>query len=132
MNVEPVYRNIKQNLGFREFLLRGKEKVKIKFNLVCIAQTSKEVYIIKLEVKGNNIRVDWSDTPDKTFLKYEVHASTEPGFLICEENRVASIEDSQLTESFYSAEKIGEYYFKVRTYYKDRFSDSEEKSVEVS
>jgi len=37
ITVEPVYGNIKQNLGFREFLLRGKEKVKIEFNLVCIA-----------------------------------------------------------------------------------------------
>jgi transposase len=32
-----VYGNIKQNLGFREFLPRGKEKVKIEFNLACIA-----------------------------------------------------------------------------------------------
>ena len=34
ITVEPVYGNIKQNLGFREFLLRGQEKVKIEFNLV--------------------------------------------------------------------------------------------------
>ncbi len=31
--VEPVYGNIKQNLGFREFLLRGLVGVKIEMNL---------------------------------------------------------------------------------------------------
>jgi transposase len=36
-SVEPVYGNLKANLGFREFLLRGMEKVKIEVNLACIA-----------------------------------------------------------------------------------------------
>ena len=31
--VEPVIGNIKQNLGFREFLLKGLDKVKIEMNL---------------------------------------------------------------------------------------------------
>ncbi len=35
--VEPVIGNIKQNLGFREFLLRGLDKVRIEMNLVSIA-----------------------------------------------------------------------------------------------
>jgi hypothetical protein len=37
MTVEPVIGNIKQNLGFREFLLKGLEKVKIEMSLVSIA-----------------------------------------------------------------------------------------------
>lgn len=44
ITVEPVYGNIKQNLGFREFLLRGKEKVKIEFNLACIAHNLQKIW----------------------------------------------------------------------------------------
>ena len=34
ITVEPVYGHMKQNLGFREFLLRGLEKVKIEMNFL--------------------------------------------------------------------------------------------------
>jgi len=34
--VEPVFGQMKQNRGFREFLLRGKEKVKVEFLMMCI------------------------------------------------------------------------------------------------
>ena len=34
--VEPVIGNISYNLGFREFLLRGKDKVRGEFSLICI------------------------------------------------------------------------------------------------
>ena len=44
ITVEPVYGNLKQNLGFREFLLRGKEKVKIEFNLACIAHNLQKIW----------------------------------------------------------------------------------------
>ncbi len=44
ITVEPVYGNIKQNLGFREFLLRGKEKVKIELNLACIAHNLRKIW----------------------------------------------------------------------------------------
>ena len=37
MSVEPVFGNIKQNLGFRRFSVRGLTKVKGEFNLMCIA-----------------------------------------------------------------------------------------------
>jgi len=37
ISVEPVFGNIKQNLGFRRFNLRGLRKVKGEFNLMCIA-----------------------------------------------------------------------------------------------
>jgi len=47
MTVEPVYGNIKQNLGFREFLLRGLEKVKTEFNLVCIAHNLQKIYNLR-------------------------------------------------------------------------------------
>lgn len=44
ITVEPVYGNIKQNLGFREFLLRGLENVKTEFNLVCIAHNLQKIW----------------------------------------------------------------------------------------
>ena len=44
ITVEPVYGNIKQNFGFREFLLRGLEKVKIELNLVCIAHNLQKIW----------------------------------------------------------------------------------------
>ena len=42
--VEPVYGNLKQNLGFRELILRGLEKVQIEFNLVCIAHNLQKIW----------------------------------------------------------------------------------------
>ena len=41
ITVEPVFSHLKQNLGFREFLLKGLEKVKIEMDLVCIAKHHK-------------------------------------------------------------------------------------------
>jgi transposase len=37
ITVEPVFGNLSQNLGFREFLLRGLEKAKGEFSLMCSA-----------------------------------------------------------------------------------------------
>ena len=44
VTVEPVYGNIKENLGFRGFLLRGLERVKTEFNLVCIAHNLQKIW----------------------------------------------------------------------------------------
>ena len=41
--VEPVFGNIKFNLGYRHFLLRGLNKVKGEFNLMCIAHNLKKI-----------------------------------------------------------------------------------------
>jgi hypothetical protein len=43
-SVEPVYGNLKANLGFRELLLRGMEKVKIELNLACIAHNLYKIH----------------------------------------------------------------------------------------
>ena len=37
-DVEPIFGNIKQNQGFRRFMLRGKQKVAIEWGLLAIAQ----------------------------------------------------------------------------------------------
>jgi Transposase DDE domain len=36
--VEPVFGQIKQARGFRQFLLRGVEKVRAEWTLICTAQ----------------------------------------------------------------------------------------------
>ena len=50
ITVEPVYGNLKHNLGFREFLLRSLEKVKTEFNLVCIAHNLQKIWKLKQEI----------------------------------------------------------------------------------
>jgi len=41
-DVEPVFGNIKQNKGFKRFMLRGKEKVEIEAGLISIAHNLKK------------------------------------------------------------------------------------------
>lgn len=42
--VEPPFGNIKHNLGYRYFLLRGLEKVQGEFNLMCIGHDINKIY----------------------------------------------------------------------------------------
>src|SRR3989344_8599389 len=41
---EPPFGNIKHNLGYRYFLLRGLEKVQGEFNLMCIGHNINKIY----------------------------------------------------------------------------------------
>ena len=45
--VEPVFGILKAALGFRQFLLRGLEKVRGEWNLVCLAYNIKRMYSIQ-------------------------------------------------------------------------------------
>ena len=45
--VEPVIGNIKQNLGFREFLLKGLQGTRIEINLVSIAHNLGKIWRMK-------------------------------------------------------------------------------------
>ena len=45
--VEPVIGNIKQNLGFREFLLKGLQGTRIEINLVSIAHNLGKIWRIR-------------------------------------------------------------------------------------
>ena len=47
ITAEPVIGNIKENFGFRGFLLRGLEKVKIELNLVCIAHNLQKIWRLR-------------------------------------------------------------------------------------
>jgi hypothetical protein len=44
MSVEPVFGIIKEVLGFRQFLLRGMEKVRAEWQLVCLAYNVKRLF----------------------------------------------------------------------------------------
>ena len=41
--IEPVFGNIKHNLRFREFLLRGLKKVKAEFTLIAIVHNIQKI-----------------------------------------------------------------------------------------
>jgi transposase len=41
--VEPVFGQVKQDRGFKEFLLRGKRKTKIEFLMICIVHNIKKI-----------------------------------------------------------------------------------------
>jgi hypothetical protein len=45
--VEPVFGIIKSVIGFRQFLLRGLEKVKGEWNLVCLAWNLKRIAVLR-------------------------------------------------------------------------------------
>ena len=45
--VEPVFGIIKAPIGFRQFLLRGLGKVRIEWDLVCLAYNMKRLYNLK-------------------------------------------------------------------------------------
>jgi len=49
--VEPVFGIIKSVLGFRQFLLRGLEKVGLEWGLVCLAYNLKRLHIMKAGLK---------------------------------------------------------------------------------
>jgi transposase len=46
--VEPVFGNLKSNLGFRRFNLRGLEKAKGEFNLMCIGHNINKLFCLLL------------------------------------------------------------------------------------
>ena len=45
--VEPVFGIIKSVLGFRQFLLRGREKVALEWLLVCVSYNFKRLFTLK-------------------------------------------------------------------------------------
>jgi transposase len=52
--VEPVFGNLKENLGFRRFRLRGLYKVKGEFNLMCIAHNINKLYKLINDINFNS------------------------------------------------------------------------------
>lgn len=54
--VEPPFGNMKHNLGYRYFLLRGLEKVQGEFNLMCIGHNINKIYNFAIK-KNKNIAI---------------------------------------------------------------------------
>jgi transposase len=52
--VEPVIGNIKYNLGFNEFLIRGLDGAKLELNLVSIAHNLKKIWVARARIVHNN------------------------------------------------------------------------------
>lgn len=66
--VEPPFGNIKHNLGYRSFLLRGLEKVAGEFTLMCIGHNLKKMHL------------KWRDKKED---KYQGTANSKTGVSIC-------------------------------------------------
>jgi transposase len=45
--VEPVFGIIKEVMGFRRFLLRGREKVSLEWTLVCVSYNLKRMFVLR-------------------------------------------------------------------------------------
>ena len=45
MIVEPVFGQIKEAMGFRQFLLRGLAKVKAEWDLICMCHNLKKLHL---------------------------------------------------------------------------------------
>ena len=45
--VEPVFGIIKEVMGFRRFLLRGRERVSLEWTLVCVSYNLKRMFVLK-------------------------------------------------------------------------------------
>lgn len=66
--VEPPFGNLKHNLGFRYFLLRGLSKVKGEFNLMCIGHNIKKIESF-LKKSGTNLARALTNIKEITKIK---------------------------------------------------------------
>lgn len=55
MTVEPVFGNLKENLGFRRFRLRGLAQVKGEFNMMCIGHNINILFKYTIKMKNQAI-----------------------------------------------------------------------------
>lgn len=65
--VEPVFGIIKHCMGFRQFLMRGKEKVSNEWNLVCAAYNLKRIFNLLSAGKGSALKVSFNGMQLKPF-----------------------------------------------------------------
>jgi len=74
--VEPVFGNIKFNLGFGRYALRGLTKVRGEFLLICIAHNLKKLAILWR-------RQPWNNAADKTIDALSLLFQTIIGAIFC-------------------------------------------------
>lgn len=55
-SVEPVFGNLKENLGFRRFRLKGNKLASAEFNLMCIAHNLNKLFVLMNPLKQSVIK----------------------------------------------------------------------------
>src|SRR3989344_5060488 len=66
--VEPVIGNIKYNLGFNEFLVRGLNGAKLELNIASIAHNLKKIWIMRGKICKNNKNLFFELIIDENYL----------------------------------------------------------------
>jgi len=66
-SVEPVFGNLKENLGFRRFLLRGLDSVKGEFNIMCIAHNINILYKLLSDKPYSKLKIAFEQKIDRFF-----------------------------------------------------------------
>src|SRR3989344_1138185 len=66
--VEPVIGNIKYNLGFNEFLVRGLNGAKLELNIVSIAHNLKKIWIMRRKMCKNNETLFFESVIQENYL----------------------------------------------------------------
>ena len=69
--VEPVIGNIKYNLGFNEFLVRGLDGAKLELNIASIAHNLKKIWIMRGRICKNNENLFFELIICENYLNYE-------------------------------------------------------------
>jgi len=75
--VEPVIGNIKYNLGFDEFLVRGLDGAKLELNIASIAHNLKKIWIMRGKISKNNDALFFELIICKDYLNSETACSSE-------------------------------------------------------
>jgi len=68
--VEPVIGNIKYNLGFNEFLVRGLNGAKLELNIASIAHNLKKIWIMRGKICKNNKNLFFELITSENYLNY--------------------------------------------------------------
>ena len=66
--VEPVIGNIKYNLGFNEFLIRGLDGAKLELNIASIAHNLRKIWTVCGKICKNNETLFFELIIDKNYL----------------------------------------------------------------
>src|SRR3989344_6100033 len=74
--VEPVIGNIKHNLGFNEFLIRGLDGAKLELNIASIAHNLKKIWIMRGKISKNNDALFFELIICKDYLNSETACSS--------------------------------------------------------
>ncbi len=83
--VEPVIGNIKYNLGFTEFLIRGLDGARLELNIASIAHNLKKIWIMRGKICKNNENLFFELITSENYFNYGT-ACKECGFNVRDMN----------------------------------------------